>query len=146
MNKMKVADTTITERQAEERIISMPQGLLGFEEIKQYTLKANPGEEPFLWLRAQTKELNLSFIVISPYEVMPDYHPDIPNEDARVLGIIQPEDAWVLNVVTLRGGGRATVNLKGPIIVNRHTLMAKQVVIINAVDYALDYPLPLAAE
>jgi flagellar assembly factor FliW len=124
----------------------MPQGLLGFEEIKQYTLKANPGEEPFLWMRAQAKGVNLAFIVISPYEVVSDYHPDIPNEEARILGIAQPEDAWVLNVVTLRGRGRATVNLKGPIIINRHTMMAKQVVIINATDYALDHPLPLAAE
>lgn len=145
---MKVADTTITERQTvdQERVLTMPQGLLGFEDIKQYTLKGNPGEEPFLWMRAQAKDFDLAFIVISPYEVLSNYHPDIPNEEARALNIVQPEDAWVINVVTLRGGGRATVNLKGPIIINRHTMVAKQVVIINAADYALDHPLPLAAE
>ena len=31
-----------------EHIISMPLGLLGFEQVKKYVLLANPEEEPFL--------------------------------------------------------------------------------------------------
>ena len=133
---MKVAESTIIETQAinKERTLTMPQGLLGFEEIKQYALTANPEEEPFLWMRARAGDLNLAFVVLSPYEALGTYHPDIPNDDARSLDIATPEDAWVLSIVTMRGGGRATVNLKGPIVVNRHTLVAKQVVIVNAAD------------
>jgi flagellar assembly factor FliW len=33
------------------------------------------------------------------------------------------------------------VNLKGPIVVNRHTLVAKQVVPHNAADYSVRHPL-----
>jgi len=145
---MKVAESTIIETPAlnKERTLIMPQGLLGFEEIRQYALTANPEEEPFLWMRARPADLNLAFIVLSPYEVLGTYHPDISNEDARGLDIAKPEDAWVLSIVTMRGGGRATVNLKGPVVINRHTLVAKQVVIVNAAEYPLDYPLPVAAE
>ena len=79
---MKVAETILTETRMvdREQTLTMPQGLLGFEEIKQYTIAANPGEEPFMWMRAQTKGVELAFILLSPFEVLPDYHPDIPND------------------------------------------------------------------
>jgi flagellar assembly factor FliW len=47
-------------------------------------------------------------------------------------------------VVTLRGPGRATANLKGPIVVNRSTGVGKQVVLLNAAQYPLQYVLPSA--
>ena len=51
----------------------------------------------------------------------------------------------ILNVVTLRPEGQASVNLKGPIVVNRHTLRAKQVIPANAVDYVLRHPISVTA-
>ena len=42
--------------------------------------------------------------------------------------------------------GGATVNLKGPIVVNRHTLRGKQVIPTNAPKFALQHPLPVAKQ
>jgi flagellar assembly factor FliW len=49
----------------------------------------------------------------------------------------------VLNIVTLAQDGRATINLKGPIVINRKTLVARQVVPVNALHFNLHHPLPV---
>ncbi|MEJ0091179.1 MAG: motility-associated protein [Limisphaerales bacterium] len=48
----------------------------------------------------------------------------------------------------LCGALRPTVNLKGPLIINRHTLAGKQVILANAnaTDYSVQHPLPVAEE
>lgn len=122
-----------------ETVIHLPAGLLGFESIKRYRL-VEAEEHPFYWLRAEN-DLSLCFLVISPFEVVPDYAPDIPNEDVRALGIECPDDVLLLNIVTFRSNGVSTVNLKGPIVINRFSRTGKQVVIGNSTDYSVRHPL-----
>jgi flagellar assembly factor FliW len=50
----------------------------------------------------------------------------------------------VLNIVTLRNGDRPTVNLRGPVVINRRTLVGKQVIPNNAAQYSLRHPLAAA--
>ena len=123
--------------------IRLPTGLLGFEHLKDYLLITNPEEEPFKWLRVKG-DATLAFIVINPFIVAPDYLPDLPQVDVEFLGLKEPDDAALFNIVTVHGPGRATVNLKGPIVINRHTLVGKQVVIANAAEYSVQFPLPVA--
>ena len=52
---------------------------------------------------------------------MPDYQPDIPQADVEFLKLKQADDALLLGIVTVHDDQRATVNLKGPIVINRHT-------------------------
>ena len=122
-------------------MIHLPSGLLGFEQVKRFVLSSVPGEEPFQWFKDQNNPA-LAFIVISPFEVQPNYLPDLPSEDVTFLKLESPDDALLLNIVTLRRGGRATVNLKGPIVINRFSLTGKQVVLANASDYSVQHPLP----
>lgn len=119
-------------------------GLLGFEQIKDYVLITNPGEEPFRWLEVRNNPA-LAFVVVDPFVVVPDYRPNLPQPDVEFLGIQSPEDVQLLNIVTVHGPNRATVNLKGPIVLNRHTATGKQVVISNAGEYSVQHPLPVAA-
>src|SRR5436190_604879 len=98
-----------------ETVVHLPSGLLGFEQIKKYRLVSNTGEEPFKWFQAPDNSA-LAFLVVSPFDALPDYAPEIPDEDVRSLGLEDPEDALLFNIVTLRKGGRSTVNLKGPIV------------------------------
>ena len=124
-----------------DAVVHLPCGLLGFEQVKRYVLSAISGEEPFLWFRDQ-KDPALAFLVVSPFEVFPSYQPDLPAEDVRFLGLETPEDALLLNIVTLRARGRSTVNLKGPIVINRFSLIGKQCVLANAAEYSVQHPLP----
>ena len=124
--------------------VRLPMGLLGFEQIKEYLLLANPDEAPFGWLQVKDNP-SLAFIVIDPFLVAADYKPQIPEQDVAFLGLERPEDAAVFNIVTVHGANGATVNLKGPIVINRHTHVGKQVVIANAAVYSVQHPLPVAA-
>ena len=142
---MKTAEVMEPERRqvGGENIIQLPFGLLGFERVKNYVLLSKQHEEPFMWLRMLGED-NSAFLVVSPFRVLPDYQPDISKDDVNFLGLETPDDALVVNIVTLPQRGQATVNLKGPIIINRHTLVGKQVIPNNAAQFDLRHPLPLA--
>lgn len=122
--------------------VKLPLGILGFEKIKEYVLLADPAEAPFAWLRVADSS-SLAFVVINPFAVIPEYAPDIPEADVEFLGIKDSSDALLLNIVTIQGPGRATVNLKGPIVVNRATHIAKQVIIANAGEYSVQHSIPV---
>jgi flagellar assembly factor FliW len=129
-------------RQTEGRdIIRMPFGLLGFEHVKQYILLASPDEAPFMWFQ-MLDDAKRAFLVAPPSRVVPDYQPDISDDEVDFLELSDPADAFLLNIVTLRGNGQATINLKGPVVINRRTLIGKQVIPVNAVQYSLHHPLP----
>jgi flagellar assembly factor FliW len=123
--------------------VRMPNGMLGFEEIKDYVLTTNPDEQPFAWLQVRDDSA-LAFVVIDPFVALPDYKPDIPQADVEFLKLKQADDALLLGIVTIHNQQRATVNLKGPIVINRHTHIAKQVIIANAAAYSVTHPLPMA--
>lgn len=122
-----------------ENVIHLPAGLLGFERIKKYVLLSNPEEAPFLWLQ-MLDDPNLAFLVVSPCAVVGDYKPEITEEDSDFLGLQSPQDAIVFNIVTIQPEGSASVNLKGPIVLNRFTLVGKQVVPRNVAAYSLNHP------
>jgi flagellar assembly factor FliW len=124
------------------RMVRMPMGILGFELIKAYNLVAKADEEPFAWLQVENNPA-LSFVVIDPFVIMPDYKPDISSMDVEFLNLTDAADALLLGIVTIQGNNRATVNLKGPLIINRHTLTGKQVILANAADYSVQHPLPV---
>lgn len=125
-----------------ECVVEMPLGLLGFEGCKRFTLFGHPEEEPFLRLQA-AGEAKPTFLVISPFVVLPSYQPDVAEEDLRFLGLQDPNDSLLFNIVTVRGPQNATINLKGPILLNRRTLVAKQVIPLNAAELSVAHPLPV---
>ena len=88
---------------------------------------------------------NLAFLVVSPSAVVDSYQPDISDEEAAFLGLSDPQDALIFNIVTVHPNGTATVNLKGPVVVNRRTLIGKQIVPVNAASYSLQYPVTAAS-
>ncbi len=139
---MKNADSSVVEPAPvrDGNVLQLPLGLLGFEQFKRYALLSRPEEAPFLWLQVLDQP-NLAFVVVSPTAVAPDYEPEISDEDASFLDLRTPEDAIVFNIVTLRGQNNATVNLKGPVLVNRRTLVGKQIVPLNAADLPVCQPI-----
>ena len=141
---------TIEQNRVEEKIIPLftettlelrfPCGLLGFEQIKNYKLHAFPDIHPFLWLEAREGN-GLCFLVVPSSYVVDSYHIELTDEDVSFLGLSDEEDAVVLNIATFHPDGSITVNLKGPIVHNRHSLVARQVVPKNASALSIKHPL-----
>ncbi len=129
---------------ADEKIANFPNGILGFEELKRYTLiydvKSNGEKAKIAWLQA-VDEPDLALPVISPFEVRKDYDPSISEEFLKNLGDVNAENVVVLLVVTVPSDvSKATANLKAPIIINSDTLVGAQIIVENK-DYPIKYPI-----
>lgn len=125
--------------------ILLPQGIIGFSQYTRAELIAMPDHQPFIWMRLQGPA-NLDpihFIVMEPGGLIADYEPEVFDEDAEQLGLNDSGDAMILNIVTLRNQqpAEATVNLVGPLIVNRRTRTGRQLVISNYSRYSAHFPL-----
>ena len=127
----------------------LPQGLIGFAGYTRAELLYMPDHLPFLWLRLQSDTDMVQFIVVEPAGLIPGYEPELFAEDAAGLELRGPEEIMVLNIVTLQQQNpvEATVNLVGPIIVNRRLRTGRQLVISNYSRYSARHALvesPLA--
>lgn len=128
----------------ERRSLTFVEGLLGFEQYRQYQVLSRPEEAPFLWLVAQAGPPHIdppAFVVLPAEHLPSSYEPNFSTADVAALELNAPADARVLLIVTLHDSGRATVNLKGPIVWNIHTGRAKQMVPVNAAQFSTQHPL-----
>ena len=122
---------------------TLPSGLIGFEQYNQAELLYQRDHLPFLWLRLVGPRDHIHFIVIEPGGIVPEYEPELFDEHALGLDLHDASEAMVLNIVTLKRQNpvEATVNLIGPVIINRRTRIGRQVVISNYSRYSAHYSL-----
>lgn len=123
-------------------VFHLPEGLVGFPEHRTFELLQVPDQEPFLWLHLQGPE-SVHFVVLEPNGIIPDYELELFDEDAQFLGIEDGAEAMVLNIVTVKHAEpeAATVNLSGPVVVNRRTRVAKQCILANYTRYSAHHRL-----
>ena len=126
--------------------VTFPAGLPGFPHAHRFQLAPwNDGETPFLVFERDGRSARRGFVVVSPWAFYPDYEFGLQEDVAERLGVTEPRDALVFCMVTLCDSPHhATVNLLGPIVVNRRTLEAAQVV-VPAIGYGVRAPLAVAS-
>lgn len=122
---------------------TLPGGLIGFEQYKQAELLYQSDHLPFLWLKLISPTDSLHFVVIEPGGLIAGYEPELFDDHALTLGLNNPAEAMILNIVTLQRQTplEATVNLIGPIVINRRTRVGLQVVISNYSRYSAHHSL-----
>jgi flagellar assembly factor FliW len=116
-----------------ENAFSLPQGIIGFGDYRRAELLYSSTHLPFLWMKLQGPRDTVNFVVIEPGGIVPGYELEIFDHDAQSLDLTDASEAMILNIVTLRHQSPldATVNLIGPILVNRRTRIGRQLVIAN---------------
>ena len=126
---MKVATKAYGPIDVDERQkIVFPQGLFGFESLKDYIL-LDAERQPFYWLQSTDAE-QVAFILVNPFLFRPDFELNISNEELAEIGIRIPEKALVFSIVTIPpDGGPMTANLQGPLVINRDTMTGRQVIL-----------------
>jgi len=124
-------------------LFTLPDGLIGFEQYKQAELLYQSDHLPFLWLKLTGPADSMHFVVIEPGGLIPDYEPELFDGHAMTLDLNNPAEAMILNIVTLKRQTplEATVNLVGPIVINRRTRVGRQVVISNYSRYSAHHSL-----
>ena len=122
-------------------LLYMPAGLLGFPEIKHYLIVDPDREVPLKWLQARD-EPHLAFVITDPFALLPDYTVEPTRLDLMDVDAHTTTDLFLLTLVTLPHATTdyPTVNLQGPVLVNRANGWAKQLVLVEG-PYHTHHPL-----
>lgn len=125
----------------EDKIISMPSGMLGFPDSKRYVLLEKDETAPFLWYQSVDEPL-LSFMIISPLLFMPEFKVDLKPALETFSWPKEGNDFEFYVVVTIaqRSPLKMTANLAGPIVINNQSREAVQMVLYDT-GYPYDYSL-----
>jgi len=124
----------------EEKIITFETGIIGFENLKKFTLihEAEKETKSILWMQCIDNP-EIALPVLNPLLVKEDYNPIVEEEIVKSLGDIIEEQIFVLVTVAVPSEIKnMSVNLKGPIIINPFSLKACQVIVENE-DYPVKY-------
>jgi flagellar assembly factor FliW len=125
----------------ENNVLTFHDGILGFEDCKRYVIVSLEEVWPFEWLLS-TDNPTIGFPIVNPLVFCPDYAPNVPVDELEALEIEEPTDVEMFCIATIANNdlNEATVNLKGPIIVNTAKNIAKQVVLCDDV-YSVHHPI-----
>jgi len=111
----------------DERIITVPNGLLGFPSFTRYALIQSGQEQYFLWLQS-VDEPGLAFLVTDPSLFFKEYQVPMWKETVQELQLADPATLQVF-VICNKVGEWLTGNLLGPLLVNAANHLAQQVVL-----------------
>ena len=111
----------------DERVITFPNGLLGFPEHTSFALIQTGEENYFFWLQS-IDEPNLAFVVTDPTIFFKDYDVPLREETAAEIELSDVNFAQVF-VICNKVDEWLTGNLLGPILVNAQNRLGAQVVL-----------------
>ncbi len=121
-----------------EKIITMEQGIIGFPDLKHFTIVFDVESEEksgIMWLQSMD-DGDVSMPVMVPSDLISDYNPTVNNELLEPLGDLTPDNTYVLVTVTVPEKIEdISINLKAPIIVNTDTNKGCQLIVED--DYAV---------
>lgn len=122
----------------ESQPIHFPAGLVGFDEWKNFVLVAHAAGGPLRLLQSLDDE-RVSFIVVDPRHVVPDYHPQLSPEDVDVLcfatglDVAWPGEVGMYCILSMHEETRSiTANLLSPLVVNWQAGIGLQVILSNS--------------
>jgi flagellar assembly factor FliW len=121
-------------------VVTLPDGVPGFERCRRFVLAALPGIAPFTCVQG-LDEPRPSFLAIDPRLVVEGYAQPLSDADRGRLAAAAGDPLVWLSLVQI-DGERATVNLRAPIIINPRRMVGLQMIPFESA-YAIDHPLPL---
>lgn len=107
-------------------VFRFPAGLFGFPDARDFVLL--PAEQEGLFWLQSTEFAALAFLLADPFRFFEGYAVELGPNERRDLGDPEREELLVLAIVTLprAPGGRPTANLQGPITLNLHARLGRQ--------------------
>ncbi len=129
---MKIQSKFFGEIEIEEgKIITLIDGMLGFEKIKKYVLIPHGQDNMFKWLQS-TEDAAVCFLVVEPVSFMFNYSLEISDDIVDRIKIRTPEDVIIYSIVVIpEDPAKISANLCGPIVINAVNRMGAQVISSN---------------
>jgi flagellar assembly factor FliW len=113
--------------------LSLAEPLPGFPKYRDYVLVPAEDGGRLFWLQSVAPD-GPRFLAVPAAAYFPDYAPSLPAAACAELGLDDASTARLYCVVTVPDGdvAAATANLRAPVVVNRATHRARQVVLMDA--------------
>ncbi len=127
---MKINTTRFGELEVEKSDkIFFKEGLLGFENLKNFFV-VDPGDQTLiLWLQS-AEEPNVAFPIIEPKIYKPEYTVQLVPSEMQSLSLENINDAVVYSILTIpQVVTEMNANLKAPIIINNKSKLGRQIVL-----------------
>jgi flagellar assembly factor FliW len=122
-------------------LVYFPEGLFGFETYHHFLPLAIEENDDTVLILQSYEEPELSFLIMNPFAIKEDYHPEMTAKDYERLGTNDEERiSYYVVCVAREIREQSTVNLKCPIAVNVDTRQAYQV-ILETGDYHMRHQL-----
>lgn len=127
----------------EDKIITFPGGIIGFPELKRFTLLHDEEQgvsAGIRWLQS-LEEPGFAMPVMDPLVVKPDYNPEVNDELLSGIGELTADNLLVLVTVKVPSDlTQMSVNLQGPIVINVDERKACQI-ILDTDTYPVRFPI-----
>ena len=124
------------------KIINFSNGIIGFEELKQFMIMHDTESKDgkILWIQS-IDDGDIALPVIDPLLIKEDYNPTVEDELFKNIGEIINEEILVLTTLTVPSDiTEITTNLKAPVIINPITMKGCQIIVDND-DYPVKFPI-----
>jgi flagellar assembly factor FliW len=124
-----------------EDLITFPEGLPAFDDLRQFLVLQREGLQPFVFLVSAERPA-VRFVCLPVAELRPDYCFELTASDCAWLapvGVYSPrsKDLLIFVILTLPEQGPATVNLLAPVLVNPARRLGAQIILTgNAYSHA----------
>lgn len=128
---------------AEDKIITFENGIIGFPELKKFTLLHDEEQGAGAGIRflQSIDEAGFAMPVMDPLLVKPDYDPEVDDELLAGLGTLTDENILVLVTVTIPSDlTQMSVNLQGPVVINVDERKACQLIVESSA-YPVKFPI-----
>ena len=114
----------------DEQQIFFKEGLLGFENLKNFVLLPVNNSMIFTWLQS-TEEGEIAFLLADPFMFFPGYEVELDESIREDLQIDAAKDVVIQAIVTIPEAEvkDMTANLLGPLVINVNDRIGKQTVL-----------------
>lgn len=124
----------------EDQVLTLTEGMLGFSDCGRYVLMDDEIGDPFMWMQSLDIP-SLAFVVIDPAIILPSYHFSVKKEQIKGLDTEDINNLQVHVIVTMASNILdVTVNLQGPIVINKEKRIGTQIV-LNDPNFSTRHPL-----
>jgi flagellar assembly factor FliW len=127
------------EYQEQDRI-TLPEGLVGMPDLRQFLIADFEEKVPFRWLQS-VDDPSVGFLIADPVLFAPDFSLGLTESDLSGLAVSDPEELGIFVLCTFRGSWQETTgNLMGPVIIHAASRQGRQIIVEDS-GYSTHEPL-----
>ena len=114
----------------DQNVVRFADGIPAFEDEHEFVVLPYEEGTPYMFLQSMMTP-ELAFLMTDPFVFFPDYSFELDDENMEKLEIKTMDDVLVCTLISIPRSGVAdmTTNRLAPVVINRHTMQAKQIVL-----------------